>query len=45
LKELIIRALENEIGLPKGQAETSWNDLKGKGSADTLKPGDSGFGE
>lgn len=42
-KELIIRALENEIGGAEDKSETPWQDLNGKGSAEGLRPDDSGF--
>ena len=43
LKELIIRALEKEIGQAEEVSKTPWKDLKGKGSASGLRPDDSGF--
>lgn len=43
LKELIIRGLKNELGDLEEKNETPWKDLKGRGSASGLNPGDSGF--
>ncbi|MFP8489067.1 hypothetical protein ACKGJO_08180 [Gracilimonas sp. Q87] len=43
LKELIIRALENEIGKVKEKNDAPWEDLKGKGTTGALRPNDSGF--
>ena len=42
-KELIIRALENEIGRAEEKNETPWEDLRGRGTAGGLRPNDSGF--
>ncbi|HBQ60556.1 MAG TPA: hypothetical protein DD671_13275 [Balneolaceae bacterium] len=42
-KELIIRALENEIGRAEEKNETPWEDLRGRGTAGGLHPNDSGF--
>lgn len=43
LKELIIRAMENEIGEAEDKNATPWEDLKGRGTAGGLRPNDSGF--